>query len=217
MEITEKRPKKHGFLKFLALYALVLLVLAALALGGFYLYIRAYEQTRPATVMTAYTGALTVDRLLEQDGDFLAALDRHVQSEEEARACLEQVLGDLSFARRYDAAKEDPEAAYVYALESQGKIIGSVSLSETGESRMGFATLRVSRENVDLSPLCQETEFVLPEGYKVFCNGAELPESSVTERGIHYGLLEEFYDSGYAMPSLMRIKALSGPAGAGGS
>lgn len=208
MEITEKRPKKkHGFLKFLGIYALVLLGIAALALVVFYLYIGTYERTRPATVMEAYTGSLTVDRLLELDGDFLAALDRNVQSEEEARACLEQVLEDLSFARRYAAAGAEAEAAYVYALESQGQIIGNVSLSETGGSQMGFSVLQVSRESVDLAPLCQETEFVLPEDYKVFCNGAQLPESSVVERGIPYALLEAFYDSGYPMPSLMRVKA----------
>ena len=204
MADIEKRAKKISFIKGLAIYALVLFLLGAAALGVFYYYMRVYEQTRPAKVARDYVRSLTVDDLLEKDAALFASLDRRLQSEGEIRDFLSGALSDLSFARHIDGTEQE---GYVYALECRGELIGSFTLTETGRKSMGLARLQVSRESYDWSPFCREPAFTVPEGYAVSCNGVVLDESYITRTGVHYSLLEEFYDDGYALPTLVSYQS----------
>ena len=204
MANIEKRARKLSFGKGLAIYALVLLLLGAAALAVFYHYMDLYEQTRPAKIARDYVQSLTVDDLMEKDEALLSSLDSHIQSREEVRAFLSEALPELSYARHFDGSDQE---GYVYALEYQGELVGRFTLTETGQESMGLAQLRVSQVSFDWSPFCHEAEFVVPEDYTVSCNGVVLDESYITQTGVHYSLLEEFYDGRYELPTLVSYRS----------
>ncbi len=201
MAATEKRKKTSGFAIGLLVYGVVLLVVVAVGLMFFYLFIDAYEQTRPATVAQAYLDSLTADRVIEREPVFFSyTLDNRLQSEGEARAFVQTLLReDLHFARDYSSQEE----GYSYVLESGETPIGRFTLTETGETQLGFACLAVSQESFDLTPYVRQVEITVPTDYKVECNGIDLAWRYVEKSRVPYDLLNEFYDDGYKLPWLV--------------
>ena len=200
MAATKKRSKKkHSFAAGLFLYALILLVIVAVGLGAFYVYIDTYEQTRPTTAAKEYVDRLTVDHVMETAVDSFAFLDGNLQDQGELRSFVSEKLQNLSYARQFDSSDSE---SYVYALESGEEIIGSFALAETGETRLGFAELQVSEESFDWTAYGSDRAFTVPAEYSVVCNGFTLDKSYVETDDVHYQLLEQFYDDGYELPTM---------------
>ena len=202
-ETINRRSRKPGFGFWLFLYALILIMLAAAGLVMFYRYMAEYEQTRPATAAKAYVDGLTADYLLAHDEAFFASLDGNIQSREEMRAFVQSVLDGMSYARSYGGQQE----GLVYALESNGRVFGTFTLSETGRTNMGLTELSVTDESFDWALFCSETEATIPEGYMLSCNGAVLDDSYIVETGIHYQLLEGFYGGAVELPTMVRFQS----------
>lgn len=191
---TRKPPKrrKWGFLIFTILYALVILGAAAWGLNKFWDYLDAYENSRIKHTINAYMASLTPEYVCGRSGDLIDSIDHHLQSEE---ACEKVILdflgGGITYARK---TSECTETRTVYVLRSGGKVIGQVELVMQGEPRYGFTPWAVSKDSFDLSFLIgNPASITVDHTMQVYAGSALLDESYVTETGLPYEAVADFY------------------------
>lgn len=190
-----KKPQKRrrwGFAIFMVLYALVILGAAAWGLGKFWDYMDAYEGTRIQHTIDAYMEKVTPQYVCDRSGDLIDSIDHHLQSEEDCKkVILDYLSGGISYARK---VSECTDTRTVYVLRSGGKVIGQVELVPTGASRYGFTPWAVREDNFDLSFLVgQPATITVDDTMQVYAGEALLDESYVTETGLEYEAVEDFY------------------------
>lgn len=200
MAKNKKRLISKGFIIGLFVYALVLAAIAAAGLSYFSRYMAAYEQTRPRTAIREYVDSLSEEYILAHAPDFFDGLDSYIQSREESAERVWDAVRDLDYVRQYA-----PDGELVYALKSGGTVFGTVTFTRGEEELMGFPVWQLSAEEFSFDYLCADAETTVPEDYTVLCGGRALGEEHISERGIPYSLLEEFYDD-YALPTLVTYR-----------
>lgn len=188
-----RKRKKCGFVIFMILYALVILGTAAWGLNKFWDYLDAYENSRIKHTINAYMEELTPEYVCSRSGDLIDSIDHHLQSEE---ACEKVILdflgGGITYARK---TSECTDTRTVYVLRSGGKVIGEVELVMQGESRYGFTPWAVSEDSFDLSFLIGGTDTItVDHTMQVYAGDVLLDESYVTETGLKYEAVEDFYN-----------------------
>ena len=197
--MARRKRNKHGtaiYTVALLVYTLVLLVLAFFALTKVWTYAEEYEGARPELTMDAYIENLRRNLWNDSVADTIASMPHEVQSDEECKELVKQMLSDeLSYKRRAGNA-EDSEAVH-YNLLCGGKVFGSVVLvrDESKASELEFDLLpwKVDREEFDFTGLYSSVEITVPESYSVKLNGVTLGDEYITERDIPYDVLEDYY------------------------
>ena len=129
--------KKSSFGVGLLIYIFLFLILSVIALIFFYDWLKAYEETRPYNSVNAYTETLAVNGPGNAALASLAEVDRSLQSEEEIKAFVADILSRTEFVR--SSALSTPEKLVYSALRTaaasvrfrlnQRKKNGSVSAS----------------------------------------------------------------------------------------
>lgn len=200
-----KKKFRWGFYHSAAVYALVFLTAAFFGLRYLWNYAAAYEQARPYHAIDGYMAQLTPEHICDRSAELIATIDHHIQSEDACRAVItEAVSGGITYAKK---ASECTEEKMVYILRTGNQVIGRVELAPEGEARMGFTPWAVSSDSYDFSYLLTDTvSTTVPEEFPVYVNGAQLTESYITEEGIRYSYLEDFYAS-YQLPSIVSYTA----------
>ena len=193
--------KKHGFLIGMGIYALVFLILTGVGLYFLWDFMDAYEVSRPENTMDAYMAQLDTDAVFAGSGELLAQVDQNVQDEQAFRACIGNTIDlGVSYARK---TSECTEEKAVYVLRCGGKVIGRVELVPQGETRYGFTPWAVGSDSFDLSHLLGTSQSItVPHDYQVYADSTLLDESYITETGIHYEALEDFYGD-YELPYMV--------------
>ena len=187
-----KKRKSRGFAIFMILYALVVLGAAAWGLNQFWDYMDAYEKSRIKNTIDAYMEDVTPQYVCDRSGDLIDSIDHHLQSEEDC----EQVILDflsvgITYARK---TAECTDTRTVYVLRSGGQVIGQVELVPQGETRYGFTPWAVSQDNFDLSFLVGSTDTItVDHTMQVYAGSVLLDESYVTETGLPYEAVKDFY------------------------
>ena len=204
---TPKKRRSWGFAIFMILYALVVLGAAYWGLGQFWDYMDAYEDSRIKNTIEAYMEQVTPKYVCDRSNDLIDSIDHHLQSEEECKqVILDFLSGGISYARK---TSECTDTQTVYVLRSAGKVIGKVILVPTGEARYGFTPWAVSEDSFDLSFLIGGTDTItVDHRMKVYAGDALLDGSYVTETGLRYDAVEEFYDE-LALP--YKVTYTAGP------
>ncbi|MBR1455776.1 MAG: hypothetical protein IJ594_01280, partial [Oscillospiraceae bacterium] len=197
-----KKKRKSRFGVGLALYAMILLLMILVLLVFFYFYIAAYEASRPESVMERYISDMGEDSFSAGVESFVASLDHNIQSEETSLRELQEILQNLRYAKKVSESTDD---RLVYVLKAGDRVVGQVTLQQSAEKRLGFGTWSISDAQLELESLCRESEWVLPPGYQVLCNGYALDASYVVDDAVPYELLEEFYAS-YELPAMLRYR-----------
>ena len=194
-----------GFWGICILYALVILVAAGFGLRYLWQFAESYEAARPHHAIDSYLEALTPEYLLEESSQLLDGIDPHIQTREDCLEVLRQaVSGGITYAKRTSQCTEEK---MVYMLRTGRQVIGTVELTPQGETRMGYTPWAVSRDSFDFSYLLTDTVSVaVPAEFPVYVNGAVLDSRYVTESGIRYSALEDFYDT-YDLPTIVRYEA----------
>lgn len=189
---TAKKRRRWGFPLFMILYAAVVLGAAYWGLGKFWDYMEAYENSRVKNTIEAYMEDISPQYVCDRSGELIAGIDHRLQSEEECRqVILDYLSGGISYARK---TSECNDTQTVYVLRSGGKVIGNVTLVPQGQARYGFTPWAVSGDSFDLSFLIGETETITVDyRMKVYAGSALLDESYVTETGIPYDAVADFY------------------------
>ena len=200
--------KKRGSRRFLVgmiIYAVVFLILTGVGLKFFWDFIEAYEESRPQNTANTYLQKLTVEKMCNAAEPWFSGLDQRIQSEEERIGYIRNSLtGDMNYAKK---AGECTETRQVYVLRCGKQVIGQMTMDAVQTDTYGFSRWEVTEEHFDFSYLEGEpVRVTVPETYTVSLNGHVLDESYIAETGIHYPLLEEFYDQ-YELPTLVTYEA----------
>ena len=187
-----KKRKSWGFTIFTILYALVVLGAAAWGLCKFWDYLDAYEHTRIQNTMDAYMAEVTPAYVCDRSGDLIDSIDHRLQSEEACEAVILDFLSEgITYARK---SAECTDSRTVYVLRSAGKVIGQVELIPQGETRYGFTPWAVSSDSFDLSFLLGEAVSVtVDHTMQVYADEILLDESYITETGLKYDAVKDFY------------------------
>ena len=191
---AEKTPgKRRGFLTFMIVYAAVILGAAAVGLGQFWKYMEAYENSRINSTLDAYIEQLTVQHICDRSGDVIDSIDHNLQSEEDCKKVIVNFLsGGITYARK---TSECTDTRTVYVLRSGGKTIGKVELVPRGEVRYGFTSWTISGDSFDLSFLIgDKATITVDHTMQVYAGETLLDQSYVTETGLKYGAVKDFYD-----------------------
>lgn len=200
--------KKRGSRRFavgMVIYALVFLALTAVGLKFFWDFIEAYEQSRPKNTVSAYVEGLTAEKMCASSQKWLSEIDHRIQSGDECvRIIRDSLAEEITYAKK---AGECTDTRQVYVLRSGERVIGECVLCAGETDKYGFSRWEVTEEHFDFSYLEGEAVSVtVPREYTVRAGGCVLDDSYLTETGIPYSLLEEFYDD-YELPTLVTYTA----------
>ena len=195
--------RKRSALRFalgMAVYALTFIVFLAIGLRIFWGFIDRYEKAQPKHAIDAYIQSFDSTHIRTLSGDFVASLDHELKSEEECFNEIEQLFSDtLRYSKN---SVESTDERLVYAILSGNRLLGTMALNKGVEGNETVWT--VSDENFDFSDLRNSEEFLAPSEWQLSCGGKPLDERYIVETGIRYPSMEEAYDYGFVLPTLVR-------------
>lgn len=195
--LTEKQ-KLGRFWLWIGICSCVFLSAVAAGLCWFWDFIAAYEASRPQNAIAAYMQDVTAEYLAAKDEAILASVDGHVQSADEAKKVIADSIGNISYAKN---TKLSTDTELVYMVLSSGKSLGRVTMTVVSTDEYGFEYWQVTGESFDFSDRMGTSESItVPTGFRVYANGALLDDSYLTETGIHYAQVEEYY-ANYDLPT----------------
>ncbi|MBE6916875.1 MAG: hypothetical protein E7470_03070 [Ruminococcaceae bacterium] len=199
-DVKEKAQKKRIFPWFMGIYAVVILIAMALGLNYLHGYLQSYEQSLPYNTTDAYLQTLTSDYICQKASDVLTQIDTSIQTKEEALAAMKSALTEpITFYKRVN---ESTDTKIVYTLRSGKQAIGSFQIEPAPEENQGFYSWIVTGESFDLSFLLEDGFSVtVPHDALVTVNDKTLTEQHITETGIPYSSLKDFYDE-YDLPTM---------------
>lgn len=200
--MAEKRRKRMSSRRFalgMIIYALVFVVLLAIGLRVLWSVLYNYDREEPRYAIDRYMQSFDEEHIRALSRDFVATLDPALKSEEESFRVIEDLFQNLHYSR---ISKESTDTHLVYAILADRRYLGSMELDDTG--KRGDEKWAVTRENFEFSDLLNSDEVLVPAEWQVYCNGSVLGDQYITETGIRYPSMEEAYDYGFALPTLVR-------------
>lgn len=199
----KKQTKKSGGLGFVCgmlIYAAIVLALVIYGLNFFWGYMAAYEASRPYIAVDSYMELVTDEYICDRSAELIGQIDHNIQSEEACRQVIKDAVSEgITCAKKTAECTDD---RMVYVLRSGKQVIGSFVMEHRGETVHGFTPWEVVEDSFDLSYLITGTvSTTAPSHYPVYVNGNLLTEEYVTESGIEFEELEEFYGD-YELPTM---------------
>lgn len=202
-KLTRKQ-KNARFWLILAICAMVFLLLTGFGLMRFWDYMEAYEASRPQNAIESYMSAVTPQSVSALPDALPEGLDIRLQSEDAARQVIADSMDTVSYAKN---TKLSTDTKMVYMLLSRGKTVGQVAMTVVRTDEYGLEYWAVTEESCDFSRLLgQSASITVPEGYPVYVGGVLLDESYISESGIHYASVEEYY-ADYELPTMCTYTA----------
>ena len=202
-----KRKKNHSlrFALAMVVYALVFVVaLAAFLRWEWGILDRLdREMTEPSHAIERYISSFDSAHIRALSSDFVSSLDSRLKSEEDSYAEIEKLFaGQLRYAK---IGRESTEERQVYAILSGDRTLGTMAL-ESGEKRNGITQWNVTDESFDFSDLLNSCEILVPAEWKIASGGSMLDSSYIAETGIRYPSMDQAYDYGFTLPTLVRYE-----------
>lgn len=201
-----RQKRKSSFALGMVIYAVVFLAVTAAGLSVFWDFIDFYERSRPKNTMDQYLSQLTVEDMAANGGEWVQQLDRNLQSEADFTGAIgESLTGKLTYARKSSVCTETSQT---YVLRCGSRVIGETVIQAAEPDRYGFTVWSVEKESFDFSHLlCEPQAVTVPESYCVTANGVTLGSGYISETGIIYSALEEFYDDYPQLPTMVKYTA----------
>lgn len=195
---TEK--KKHGFLIFLLVWALLLALAGALGIIFLRNYLAEYEASRTDNVLDAFAERLASGDLAPEQFSVLEQIDANLQTEEEA---MDWIRALLSEATLYKAVDECTDDQTVYRIKNGSDLIGRVKMTPVATTDNGFLLWDITETEFYLEPYLTRADYTVPEVFSVEVNGHTLDRSYVTAENVPYETLSAFYDVYSDLPTLI--------------
>ena len=201
-----RRKKKGAFALGMVIYAVLFLAITAAGLYVFWNYIDSYERSRPKNTMDQYLADLTVSDMMDNCGDWVQKIDGNLQSMEDMTRVIEDSLdGKVTYAKKSSVCTDTSQT---YVLRCGSQVIGEAVIKADMPGKFGFTIWAVAEERFDFSYLmCQEQSVTVPDSYTVTANGVPLVDAYITESGMQYAELEEFYDDYENLPCMVTYTA----------
>lgn len=182
-----------GTLAFRIIYfTLLVLIIAAIGIGLliFRDFLTDYEASQPERIIDSFLWEL-------ESGNNTRIMNaakftpNSFEESEAFEAAIESTLaGDYSCVK---SSKESGNGMLVYAVKSKGEKIGTLTLSEAGETSKYGLTLYEIHDITVNDVETQEITVSAPNTAKVFVNGIELDESYITEKSEIVDGMEYFH------------------------
>jgi len=187
-----KTKKSHGFARFMWLYSLLFLAVLTVGLRYGWGYLEGYEQSTPERFIETYQQQISRDDVIAMAQGFLDSMDPVLTD----RSAAEQLVADAIGTDLQCVWKKSDNGIETYALVRGGYKVGEMRISRTGETdSYGFRAWEFLDGSVSAPEVLTQSEMTVPAGYTLKVNGNPIGSSYVTETGIHYDFLEEYYGS----------------------
>lgn len=168
-----------GFPLFLSVYFATFIILAVVLVLLFIPVFKEYEYNLPKNVAERYVTSFDEGKIRELTSEFVATLDRNIESEDESYAELFRVFGGKASCRRMSSKADDFSCAYEILID--GKNAGEILLETKDPKRGGFVEwIRPRHWTVtggylsNLEGIVRTAKVYVPAGTRVFFNGTEL-------------------------------------------
>ena len=186
--------KKLSFKAGLLIYTAVLLLLIVAGLAFFWIYMDAYESARPQHAIAAYCeNEATKD--IEQQA---MALDASLNSHDDNLAIFQDIVAQSKYLKNVSKSTDDE---LVYVLKNGSAVYATMKLVPSEESKMGFASWKVTDVQYDFSSLYNYYEISIPAGYKLYCDRNEVGAEYIIDSAAPYEILSDFYDDFDSLPA----------------
>ena len=202
-----RRKNHHGagaYAIALTVYVVVLAVVIVFGLSQLWEYAKTIDPVGPEATMDAYIAQLK-DTVWDQGmAQTVAAMPHEFQTDEECVQIVKDMLeGDWSYRRHADSTDESGQVDFDLIC---GKNLIGKATAVRDESMRGQVP------DVQIPWIVQSNEFyvdglytslkvTVPESYKVRINNIEVGPEYITERGIHYDVLEPYYSQYPDLPT----------------
>ena len=205
-----------------ALYIVILvLLIVVMAAGGLYIlkqvwtYASVYDETQAEPVIEAYVNHLRETVWDDSIAETVKAMPHQMQTDEEVGTLVKEMLlnDELTYELKPGATRTD---SMTYNLLCGGNVFGEVTLVQDTSrnlvedvnlpeqvvgvlAKIGVAiqpelySWKVGNETFDFTGLYSSVTVTVPESYRVTLNGVTLSEEYITERDIHYDVLDSYY------------------------
>jgi len=186
---------------FLLLYILAMGAVIFFVLGKVWIYASEYENARPEVVMDAYIADLNENLWDDTIAATISSMDHPFQTDEEVRRLVQDMFSsELTYMRTVGG---DGVNTLNYVILCDGNAFGKAYLVRDTEAEVEFDNLpwRLEREEFDFTGLYSSQEVTVPQTYSVALNGQTLGEEYITQTGIHYDVLEEYYKDFPGLPT----------------
>lgn len=186
----------------MVLYAAAFLTATYFGLKWFWGYMEAFELSQPEHAISHYMAELSNENLYAGSAELMAQLDGNLITEEECRAMIDEAVAEgITYARN---RKESTSEKNVYMLLSGDRTIGKVITEPGPADENGFRIWSATEESFDFSFLMGTgSTITVPHTLTVSVNGTALDESYITETGIRYASIEEYYDDFEGLPYMV--------------
>lgn len=227
--MSKKKKSAVTYWVCLIIYAIALAVVVFLLLGMLGSYAREYEASQPDDVVADYIAGLKETHWNDKIKAAADELANDFQNEEMCEEIVKSnISGEIVYAETAGAGSEKSKKfniGYVVDTDDSGgnsaQLIGTFTISQdqTKESDLGYSngiiipgvgiTLPATNapwvfvdESYDFSYLKSSfSEFTIPSSWTAKINGQEVGEQYVVEDGIHYDILDPYYEEYKDLPT----------------
>ena len=206
-----KKRKRNSIIYgvFLTIYILALASAIIYGLSKVWAYAVEYENAVPEKVVDQYVADLSENLWDDSIADTISEMPHEMQSDEECAAIVQDMLkNDISYVRMPKASGSDPTIRY--KLRCGENDFGIVTLiedeSKKNEIEYGMLPWKVHKEEFDFTGLYSSVEITVPASYSVKLNDNRLGEEYIVEEGIHYDVLDGFYERYPNLPTKVKYK-----------
>lgn len=194
---------------FLALYAIVLAAGIYYALSKVWTYAEEYEAARPEPVIEKYVANLRENLWDDTIEETIAGMPHDFQTNEEVLAVVQSLLTDeISYSR---VASSGDSSTIIYNLYCGKNLFGQVTLvedkSHASELSYDMFPWMIGDEEFYFSGLYTSAQITVPAAYSVRLNGIELSDDYIIEEGIHYNVLDDYYEAYPNLPTKVTYRA----------
>ena len=196
----------------LIIFTAALFVAVFMFLGIVGQFANAYEASMPDYAVDEYMNGLNETGWNNSMNIAASGMTNDFQSPE---ACVEIVKGTLQgdFTKVKAAGGNDNTTNY--SIQNNGKTIGTFSITRDLDAKTEFSMLekyvdlhpwKLSGDAYDFSYLLKSVEETVPATYTVKLNGTEIGEEYITEKDIHYDVLDDYYEEYPNLPTKVTYK-----------
>lgn len=203
MARKKKNSGRKTYFICLSIYAVLLIAASCFGLSIVWKYAEEYENSLPQKVIDAYVANLSENLWDDSIADTIANMPHEVQTDEECAEYVKELLSNgITYTR---GLSNDGGVTINYELRCNNNVFGKVSLIEdesyADKVRFGMLPWKVFKEEFDFNALYSSVTVTVPKNYEVYLNNVKLGSEYIVEEGIHYDVLEDYYEQFSDLPT----------------
>lgn len=199
---VKKREKRMTavYWVMLILYAAVLFAAIYYFLADRWKYAEEYERAQPTHAIDAYMSTLNADRWNSTMENAAVLLSNDFQTPEECVGIVKSSLQGEFLKRKIETGEMGKMS---YDIICGGRKIGTVHMQEDvlAVTEYDQHPWKVTGDEYNFDYLLTSASATAPASYVVKLNDKPIGESYISEQGIHYDVLEQYYEDYQGLPT----------------